>query len=73
MIDGMNQPQTRPIVHRSPIPGFALSAGVTVTILSLVVLLPIGALLWKGVNAGFPSMWQTVNTERTWQALFLSG
>ena len=72
MIDGMNQPQTRPIVHRSPIPGFALSAGVTVTILSLVVLLPIGALLWKGVNAGFPSMWQTVNTERTWQALFLS-
>ena len=68
----MNQPQTRPIVHRSPIPGFALSAGVTVTILSLVVLLPIGALLWKGVNAGFPSMWQTVNTERTWQALFLS-
>ena len=72
MIDGMNQPQTRPIVHRSPIPGFALSAGVTVTMLSLVVLLPIGALLWKGVNAGFPSMWQTVNTERTWQALFLS-
>ncbi len=72
MIDGMNQPQTRPIVHRSPIPGFALSAGITVAMLSLVVLLPIGALLWKGVNAGFPSMWQTVNTERTWQALFLS-
>lgn len=40
--------------------------------LSLVVLLPIGALLWKGVNAGFPTMWQTINTERTWQALFLS-
>lgn len=72
MIDGMNQPQTRPIVHRSPIPGFALSAGITVAMLSLVVLLPIGALLWKGVNAGFLSMWQTVNTERTWQALFLS-
>jgi sulfate transport system permease protein len=72
VIDGMNQPQTRPIVHRSPIPGFALSAGITVAMLSLVVLLPIGALLWKGVNAGFPSMWQTVNTERTWQALFLS-
>ncbi len=72
MIDGMNQPQTRSIVHRSPIPGFALSAGITVAMLSLVVLLPIGALLWKGVNAGFPSMWQTVNTERTWQALFLS-
>ena len=72
MIDGMNQPQTRPIVHRSPIPGFALSAGITVAMLSLVVLLPIGALLWKGANAGLPSMWQTVNTERTWQALFLS-
>jgi sulfate/thiosulfate transport system permease protein len=72
VIDGMNQPQTRSIVHRSPIPGFALSAGITVAMLSLVVLLPIGALLWKGVNAGFPSMWQTVNTERTWQALFLS-
>lgn len=68
----MTRLQARPIVYRSPIPGFGLSAGITITMLSLVVLLPIGALLWKGVNAGFPTMWQTINTERTWQALFLS-
>lgn len=62
----------RPLIHRSPIPGMALSAGITLTMLSLVVLLPIGALLMRGASAGFPSFWETVNTSRTWGALFLS-
>ena len=38
----------RPLIHRSPIPGLGISAGITITLLSLVVLLPIGALLLKG-------------------------
>lgn len=40
--------------------------------LSLVVLLPISALLLKGASAGLPALWQTVNTPRTWAALMLS-
>lgn len=50
----------------------ALSAGITLTMLSLVVLLPIGALLLKGASAGLPTLWAEVNTPRIWGALFLS-
>jgi len=62
----------RPIVARSPMPGFGLSMGITLTMLSLVVLLPIGALLWKGVEFGPSEVWRVVNTERVWAALYLS-
>lgn len=62
----------RPLINRSPLPGMALSAGITLTLLSLVVLLPISALLLKGATAGFPALWTEVNTPRIWGALFLS-
>ena len=62
----------RPIIHRSPMPGLGLSMGITLTMLSLVVLLPIGALLLKGATYGAAGVWETVNRERVWAALFLS-
>lgn len=62
----------RPLIHRSPMPGLGLSMGITLTMLSLVVLLPIGALLLKGANYGLAGIWDTVNRERVWSALFLS-
>ena len=62
----------RPLINRSPLPGMALSAGITLSLLSLVVLLPIGALLLKGATAGIPTLWAEVNTPRIWAALFLS-
>ena len=62
----------RPLVHRSPIPGLGISAGITLTLLSLVVLLPIGALLLKGAVAGPERLWTEVNTARIWASLWLS-
>ena len=62
----------RPLIHRSPMPGLGLSMGITLTMLSLIVLLPIGALLLMGANYGLAGMWETVNRERVWSALFLS-
>lgn len=62
----------KPLVHRSPMPGLGLSAGITITMLSLVVLLPIGALLMKGASFGLDNIWATINRERVWRALFLS-
>lgn len=61
-----------PLVQRSPMPGFGLTCGITLTMLSLVVLLPIGALLWKGASFGPAQIWDTVNRERVWAALYLS-
>lgn len=62
----------RPLIHQSPMPGLGLSMGITLTMLSLVVLLPIGALLVKGAGFGIGNIWETVNRERVWAALFLS-
>lgn len=62
----------RPLIHRSPMPGLGLSMGITITMLSIVVLLPIGALLVKGANFGIAGIWDTINRDRVWAALFLS-
>ncbi|MEI6097511.1 MAG: sulfate ABC transporter permease subunit CysT [Alphaproteobacteria bacterium] len=64
--------RARAFVARSPMPGFGVSMGVTLTLLSLIVLLPIGALLWKGIAFGPAQVWAVINTERVWAALFLS-
>lgn len=63
---------TGSLINRSPMPGLGLSMGVTLTMLSLVVLLPIGALLMKGAMFGPVNVWSTINQERVWAALFLS-
>ena len=62
----------RPFVQRSPIPGFGLAMGVTMAMLSVVVLVPIGALILKGADFGLANIWATVNRERVWKALWLS-
>ncbi len=56
----------------SPIPGWGVSAGITVTLLSLVVLLPIGALLLRAAHVGPAELWDTIGRERTLSALLLS-
>lgn len=59
-------------IQKSPMPGFTLGMGITLTMLSLIVLLPIGALLAQGASYGAEGVWQTVNTPRVWAALYLS-
>ncbi len=62
----------RPLIHRSPMPGLGLSMGITLTMISLVVILPLGALLLKGASFGAGNVWETVNRPRVWAALYLS-
>ncbi|WP_323715759.1 sulfate ABC transporter permease subunit CysT [Paracoccus aminovorans] len=59
-------------IQKSPMPGFALGMGITLTMLSLIVILPVGALLAQGASYGIEGVWQTVNTPRVWAALYLS-
>ncbi|WP_370158021.1 sulfate ABC transporter permease subunit CysT [Salipiger bermudensis] len=56
----------------SPLPGFGLSFGIMMTVLSIVVLLPIGALLGRGLMIGPADLWDMVNSRRIWSALTLS-
>jgi sulfate transport system permease protein len=56
----------------SPMPGFGLAFGIMATMLSIVVLIPIGALLLRGVDVGPAALWEIVNRPRVWAALELS-
>jgi len=56
----------------SPLPGFGLSFGIMMAVLSIVVLLPIGALLGRGLMIGPGDLWGMVNSRRIWAALSLS-
>ncbi|MBP7000227.1 sulfate ABC transporter permease subunit CysT [Amaricoccus sp.] len=56
----------------SPLPGFGISFGITAAMLSCVVLLPIGALLFRGALVGPVGLWETINRPRVWSALELS-
>ncbi|PKQ12673.1 MAG: sulfate ABC transporter permease subunit CysT [Alphaproteobacteria bacterium HGW-Alphaproteobacteria-1] len=56
----------------SPLPGFGLSFGIMMAILSIVVLLPLSALLGRGLMIGPADLWDMVNSRRIWSALELS-
>lgn len=56
----------------SPMPGFGLAFGTMTAMLSLVVLLPIGALVLYGAGMGFGEIWKAIDTPRVWAALRLS-
>lgn len=56
----------------SPLPGFGLAFGTAMTMLSIVVIIPIGALLLRGVSVGPAGLWEVINRPRVWAALELS-
>ena len=41
----------------SPLPGFGLSLGVTILWLSLIVLIPLSAVLLRGMSGGWEDFW----------------
>ena len=54
-------------------PGWGLSFGIMVTMLSVIVLIPMAVLLWRGfIGFGAVEMWEVVNRPRVWSALELS-
>jgi len=56
----------------SALPGFGLAFGITMMMLSILVIIPIGALLLRGVDIGAADLWKTIHTERVWTSLRLS-
>ncbi|MBN8189146.1 sulfate ABC transporter permease subunit CysT [Salipiger thiooxidans] len=60
------------VVAPSSMPGFGLSFGITLAALSAVVLLPVGALLGRGIALGPGELWEMVDTPRIRAALGLS-
>jgi sulfate transport system permease protein len=56
----------------SPLPGFGVAFGITVAMLSLIVILPIGALLFRGAGIGPAGLAQSLASPRVAAALLLS-
>ena len=56
----------------SAIPGFGLALGFTLTYLSLIVLIPLAALVLKSATLGLAGFWEVVTGPRTLAALRLS-
>ena len=60
------------MLRTSPLPGFGLGMGLLLTALTLVVLLPLGTLIGRGVVMGPSEIWQHLGTARVANALMLS-
>jgi sulfate transport system permease protein len=56
----------------SAIPGFGLALGFTLTYLSLIVLIPLAALVLKSATLGLSGFWEVVSGARTLAALRVS-
>lgn len=54
------------------LPGFGLSLGITVSALSLIVLLPLGALVWRGSQISAAEFWGIITDDRVLAAIRLS-
>jgi sulfate transport system permease protein len=59
-----NDSMSRPSAKQSVLPGFGLTMGYTVFYLSLVVLLPLGALVIKSTTLGWSGFWQAAWNPR---------
>ena len=57
---------------RSVLPGFGLTLGFTLSYLSIIVLIPLAALLLRAAGLGFSGAWQIISSERVLNALWLS-
>jgi sulfate transport system permease protein len=63
----------RPLFRRrSAIPGFGLTMGVTVTVLSLIVLIPLSAVVLKAAQQSPADFWAVATSERALAAYRLS-
>jgi sulfate transport system permease protein len=55
-----------------PRPGTGLGLGVAVLYLSLIVLIPLGAVVWRGTGGGWHPFWAAITTPDAWSALKLT-
>ncbi len=55
---------SRATTTRRVLPGFHLALGYTLFYLALIVLVPLGTLLWKSTSLGPSTLWELVTSER---------
>jgi len=73
-VPGPAEPVSPPAPARRSRPrlGTGLGVGLAVTYLSLSVLIPLAAVVWRGTGAGPAEFWRAVTTPDSWAALKLT-
>jgi sulfate transport system permease protein len=66
------KPAPRRTRTRTRARGGGLGLGLAVTYLSLIVLIPLAAVVWRGTKAGPADFWRLVTTPDSWAALKLT-
>jgi sulfate transport system permease protein len=56
----------------TPIPGFGLTLGLTITYLSLIVLIPLAGVFFKAAGLGLEGLWHTLSAPRVLASLKLT-
>ncbi|HZP13055.1 MAG TPA: sulfate ABC transporter permease subunit CysT [Nevskiaceae bacterium] len=56
----------------TPIPGFSLTLGVTITYLCLIVLIPLAGVFFKAAGLGLEGLWNTLSAPRVLASLELT-
>ena len=65
-------PMMRAPSRRRVMPGFGLTLGFTLSYLSLIVLIPLGALAFKAAGLGIGGIWKVLDRAQVFNALALS-
>src|SRR4051812_23440385 len=65
-------PVLKPVRAKKPQPGIGLGIGVAVLYLSLVVLIPLAAVVLRSSKGGGDYFWRAVTTPDSWAALKLT-
>jgi sulfate/thiosulfate transport system permease protein len=71
-IDALRAPLSKPWREHSPLPGFGLAMGVTLTYVGAIVLLPVAALIARPWEHGIGGFFEAILQPRTLAALRLS-
>ena len=66
-----SEPPVRHPRKRFPV-GLALGGGLTTVYLSLIVLIPLAAVVYSGTKGGWSSFWHSVSSPDAWSALKLT-
>lgn len=71
-MSAVTAPYIWPFARRRALPGLTITLGFTLTYLSLIVLIPLAALLLRATGLGPVGLWHVVSSERVLHALALS-
>ncbi len=58
--------------NRRLLPGFGLTMGVTLVYVTIIIVLPLAAMLLKSASLGWPEFWRVISSRRSISAYWIT-